>query len=120
MSFEPLALWKSNFAEVGFPTRKPLKAWALIFQLRISGLDQQSRYLEAMAVIHFGPPRQVLYITQDFFSKLLNSWCRRSLWSAPTRTSYLLRGRRRRRSRSSGRGGSTVPHTFLRSDVFVL
>jgi hypothetical protein len=38
MYFEPLALWKFNFAEAGFPKRKPLKAWALIFQLRISGL----------------------------------------------------------------------------------
>ncbi len=38
MCFEPLALWKFNFAEVGFRTRKPLKAWALTLQLRDSGL----------------------------------------------------------------------------------
>jgi hypothetical protein len=29
MYFEPLTLWKSSFAEVGFPTRKPPKACAL-------------------------------------------------------------------------------------------
>ena len=34
MCFELLALWKSNFAEVGFQRRKPLKTEALIVQLR--------------------------------------------------------------------------------------
>jgi hypothetical protein len=38
MCFELLALWKSNFAEVGFQRRKPLKTEALIVQLRDSGL----------------------------------------------------------------------------------
>ena len=37
MCFELLALWKSNFAEVGFQRRKPLKTEALIVQLRDSG-----------------------------------------------------------------------------------
>jgi hypothetical protein len=38
MCFEPLALWESNFAELGFPTRKWVISLGANFQPRISGL----------------------------------------------------------------------------------
>jgi hypothetical protein len=74
MSFEPLALWKSNFAEVGFPTRKPLKAWALIFQLRISGSITPAIHGRESAIVTKARPQRQ-HGRLDYMAKSMGFIC---------------------------------------------